>query len=267
MAKTIFITGASSGIGKATARFFQAKGWHVIATMRHPEKETELTGLENVTVLPLDVTSPEQILTTVQKAIALRPIDVVVNNAAFGIVGALEGTTDQDMQRILDTNVLGVIRVTRAFLPHFRERQSGVLISISSEGGFMAYPYFSLYHATKWAVEGWTESMAFELKPFGIQIKTILPGPTQTDFGNAIITAVHPDYEAGFNKFTNGYLMEEMVRKFQPVDLVTAVIYQAATDGKDQLRYLAGAVADSNYDKRMKLGADLFHKELEKAAM
>lgn len=149
----------------------------------------------------------------VEKAISFGQVDVVVNNAAFGIVGPLEGTADNEIQRILDTNILGVFRTTEEFLPHFRENKSGVFITVSSEGGLIAYPYFSLYHATKWAIEGWTESMAFELNPFGIQIKTVLPGPTNTDFGSSIIMASHPAYEARFNKFANGYMAEEMVNK------------------------------------------------------
>ncbi len=267
MAKTIFITGASSGIGKATAKLFQAKGWNVIATMRNPAKEMELTELENVTILPLDVTNPEQIKSTVEKAISLGNVDVVVNNAGFGIVGAFEGSSDNEIERLLDTNILGVIRVTKEFLPHFRKNKSGVFITVSSEGGLIAYPFFSLYHATKWAIEGWTEGMAFELKPFGIQIKSVLPGPTKTDFGSSIIYASHPEYDEAFNKFANGYMAEEMVNKFQPTEIVAEVIYEAATDGKNQVRYLAGEIATKNYAKFLKLGADEFHKEMEKKAL
>ena len=115
MKKSIFITGASSGIGKGTAKFFHEKGWNVIATMRKPEKENELDQLENVHLLPLDVTDLDQIDKTVQEAIDLHPIDVVLNNAGYGTMGPLEGTTDQEIQDIINTNLLGVIRLTKAF--------------------------------------------------------------------------------------------------------------------------------------------------------
>src|SRR2546423_11081466 len=121
--KTIFITGASSGLGKATAKLFASKGWAVIATMRSPEKETELKAINNITLLPLDVTNPEQIKGTVEKAISSGDIDVVFNNAGYGLMGPLESTTDEQIVRQVNTNLLGVIRVTQAFIPYFRERQ------------------------------------------------------------------------------------------------------------------------------------------------
>lgn len=266
MAKTIFITGASSGIGKATAKFFQQKGWNVIATMRNPENETELTQLENVTLLPLDVTSFEQIKSTVAKAVSLGTIDVVLNNAGYGTVGALEGTTDNEIEQIVNTNLLGVIRLTREFIPHFRENKSGVFISISSIGGLVAYPFFSLYHTTKWAIEGWTESMAFELNQLGIQIKTVQPGPTKTDFvGRSLVIPEHPAYNEFFDGFKKIFFSDEVINSLAPAETVSEVIYEAATDGKNQLRYLVGDVANGDYNKRLELGAEEFHKELEKA--
>jgi NAD(P)-dependent dehydrogenase (short-subunit alcohol dehydrogenase family) len=266
MAKTIFITGASSGIGKVTAKFFQAKGWNVIATMRNPEKETELTHLENVTLLPLDVTNFEQIRSTVAEAISLGKIDVVLNNAGYGTVGALEGTTDNEIEQIVNTNLVGVIRLTKEFIPHFRENKSGVFITISSIGGLVAYPFFSLYHATKWAVEGWTESMAFELNQLGIQIKTVQPGGTKTDFvGRSLVIPEHPAYDEMFDGFKKIFFSEEVIASLAPAETVSEVIYQAATDGKNQLRYLVGELVSGEYNKRLELGAEEFHQELDKA--
>src|SRR5882724_11424357 len=126
--KTIFITGASTGLGKATAKLFASKGWNVIATMRKPENEKELTAISNITLLPLDVTNAEQVKTTAEKAIAMSNIDVVFNNAGYGLLGPLESTTDEQLKRQLDTNLLGVIRVTQAFIPYFREKQKGLFI-------------------------------------------------------------------------------------------------------------------------------------------
>jgi len=162
--KTIFITGASTGIGKAAAKLFAANGWKVIATMRKPESETELNLIGNITLLPLDVTNLDQIKETTQKAIALGPVDVVFNNAGYGLAGPLEGMADEQITKQLDTNLLGVMRVTQAFITHFREKQSGLFISTTSIGGLVTFPFFSIYHASKWALEGWSESMSFELK-------------------------------------------------------------------------------------------------------
>src|SRR5688572_6360704 len=132
MQRTIFITGASAGLGKSTAKLFQSKGWNVIATMRKPENETELTKLENVTVLKLDITDNTQIAETVQKVILQYSVDVVLNNAGYGLIGALEALTDEQITRQLDTNLLGVLRVTKAFTPYFREKKSGIFINITS---------------------------------------------------------------------------------------------------------------------------------------
>lgn len=122
--QTIFITGASSGLGKTTARLFQANGWKVIATMRNPEKETELGLLENVTLLPMDVTNPDQVTQTVQKAVTLG-VDVVLNNAGYGLVGGFEAYTDQQIRKQLETNLLGVLRVSQPFITYFREQKKG----------------------------------------------------------------------------------------------------------------------------------------------
>ena len=146
--KTIFITGASTGLGKATAQLFQNKGWKVIATMRNPDAAAELASLENVTVLPLDVTNPEQIRTTVNQALELGDIDLVYNNAGYGLIGPLEALTDDQIVKQLNTILLVVIRVSQAFIPYFRERKSGMFISTTSIGGLIAFPLSSTYHAT-----------------------------------------------------------------------------------------------------------------------
>src|ERR1700712_5257540 len=259
MQKTIFITGASSGLGKATAKLFQSKGWNVIATMRNPDKETELTKLENVTVLKLDVTSPEQIEETVNNVIKNHSVDIVLNNAGYGLVGALEAVSDEQIVRQIDTNLLGVIRVTKAFIPYFREKKSGLFLTTTSIGGLVTFPMDSLYHATKWALEGWSESLSFELGLHNIGIKTIAPGGIKTDFaGTSLDVAKHPAYENGLQKLFD--LMNP--DNFEPVEWIASTVYEAATDGKKQLRYVAGEFANQLYAKRLEIGAEAAVQEM-----
>jgi NAD(P)-dependent dehydrogenase (short-subunit alcohol dehydrogenase family) len=231
MHKTIFITGASSGLGKATAQLFHAKGWHVIATMRQPDQATELRQLPGITLLPLDVTDPAQITETVAQALALHPVD--------------------------NTNLLGVIRVTKAFIPYFREQGRGLFITTTSIGGLIGFPFSSVYHAAKWGLEGWTESMSFELAKLGIAIKTVAPGPIHTDFmSRSYDHATHPAYE----QWVNAFFAQAGGMTFASADSIAAVVYEAATDGKDQLRYVAGDVATALYNKRLELGQQGFYQ-------
>src|SRR6195952_727628 len=261
MQKTIFITGASSGLGKATAKLFQSKGWNVIATMRNPGKETELSKLENVTILKLDVTNPEQIQETVNKAIENHSIDVVLNNAGYGLVGALEAVSDEQIVRQINTNLLGVIRVTKAFIPYFREKKEGLFLTTTSIGGLLTFPLDSLYHATKWALEGWSESLSFELGLHNIGIKTIAPGGIKTDFaGTSLDVAKHPAYEEGLAKLFD--LMSP--DNFEPVEWIADVVYEAATDNKKQLRYVTGELANQLYSRRLEIGAEAAVKEMNK---
>ena len=263
MSKTIFITGASSGLGKATAKLFQSKNWNVIATMRNPENETELSQLENITLLPLDVTNLEQIKSTVEKAIALHSIDVVFNNAGYGLMGALEGLSDEKIMRQINTNLLGVLRVTKAFIPHFREKKSGLFISTTSIGGFMGFPLHSIYHATKFALEGWSESMSFELEKFGIGIKTIAPGGILTDFiGRSLDMNTYSEYQEIENKLLGS--IEEAFKSASTAEQIAEVVYEAATDGKNQVRYLAGVDANILYARRLQIGKEAFIKEIGK---
>jgi NAD(P)-dependent dehydrogenase (short-subunit alcohol dehydrogenase family) len=263
MGKTIFITGASTGLGKATAILFQQKGWNVIATMRDTDKATELSQLDHVKILPLDVTDPAQIKDTVNKAISSHTIDVVFNNAGYGLLGALEGLTDEQILKQLNTNLLGVIRVTQAFIPHFREKKSGLFISTTSIGGFLGFPLHSIYHAAKFGVEGWSESMSFELALHHIGIKTVAPGATATDFLNRSVEKnIHPAYKDLEDKLFNE--TETMMTKAVPAEQVAEVVFEAATDGKDQLRYLAGEDTRALFARRLEIGSEEFRKEIRK---
>jgi NAD(P)-dependent dehydrogenase (short-subunit alcohol dehydrogenase family) len=258
--KTIFITGASSGLGKATARLFAAKGWRVIASMRNPEKETDLRQLENVILVSLDVTDPVQIEKTAGEITRQYDLDVVFNNAGYGLVAPLEAVSDQQIARQFETNVLGVIRLTKAFIPYFREKGRGLFITTTSMGGVFGLPMSSVYCASKFAIEGWTEALFYELRQLGIGIKTVAPGGIKTDFaGRSLDTAGHPAYEK---------MMQQLFAGFDPAmftdaEKIAETVYEAVTDGKQQLRYLAGEDAKTLYSRMVSMGGDAFHKERE----
>lgn len=259
---TIFITGASTGLGKAAARLFASKGWQVIATMRKPEAEQELNMIDNITLLPLDVTQPGQIAAAVQAALDGHDVDVVFNNAGYGLMGPLEAISDDQLTRQMDTNLLGVIRVTQAFIPYFREKGKGLFITTTSIGGLITFPFSSVYHATKWALEGWSESMAFELGKIGVGIKTVSPGGIKTDFLNRSAEVnTHPVYEPWMQQLFAGFSEDD----FSTAEQIAEVVYEAATDGKDQLRYVAGADAQHLYAQRLELGDEAFRRQIGQA--
>jgi NAD(P)-dependent dehydrogenase (short-subunit alcohol dehydrogenase family) len=261
--KTIFITGTSGGLGKTAVQLFHSKGWNVIATMRNTDKAKDFEGMEGVSVLPLDISNPEQIKTTVASAIALSGnIDVVINNAAYGLIGPLEHTTDVQLTEVVDTNLLGAIRVTKAFIPHFREKKSGLFINITSIAGLTTFPFDSLYHAVKFGLEGWSEGMSYELAQFGIGIKTVAPGHIKTGFGsNAVITSGEP-YTAAMDHFLEVIADPQMSEKGSTAEDVAAVVYEAVTDGKDKVHYVAGDDAKAMYGRRLEIGAEATIKEM-----
>lgn len=258
MSQTIFITGASTGLGKATAKLFAARGWNVIATMRRPENDTELRQLPNVRLLPLDVTDVAQIQEATRQALAWGPVDVVFNNAGYGVFGALEATPDEQLVRQMETNFLGVVRVTQAFIPAFRERRAGLFITTSSSAGLMAFPVSSMYDASKWALEGWSESLSFELSQFGIGIKNIEPGLISTDMSHSSVIIAHPAYEAVTSKFFAAISDPTLV--VSTPEQIAEVVYEAATDGKDTLRYVCGEDAKSMYAQRLAVGDEAFRQ-------
>lgn len=256
--KTIFITGASSGIGKASAKLFQSKGWKVIATMRTPDKETELDMLDHVTLLALDVTNPQQIKSCVQKAISMGTVDVVLNNAGHGLFGPAEAVTDEQITRQVNTNLLGPFRVMQAFIPYFRERQNGLFVNTTSMAGLTGFPLSSMYNATKWALEGLSECLSIELAPFNIGVKTVSPDATKTRLFSSADLAAHPQYDAIIQKMLGG-----IEQSTEPAD-IAEVIYGAVTDAKDQLRYPAGAAVTKIYNRRLEIGPEASRKETTK---
>ncbi len=263
MKKTIFITGASSGLGKATAKLFAARGWNVIATMRNPDQENELNKIDGITLLSLDVTNIKQIETAVTKAISIAHVDVVFNNAGYGLAGPFEGTTDEQITQQINTNLLGVMRVTKAFIPFFRERGAGIFITTTSIGGLVAFPFNSVYHATKWGLEGWSESLAFELNKFGIEVKTVSPGGISTDFASrSLVLSEHPAYTKLLDKALQAFMDPKRRKSHSTAEQIAEVVFTAATDGKKILRYVAGPDAIALYAQRMEAGDELFRKNI-----
>jgi short-subunit dehydrogenase len=244
--KTVLITGSSTGIGRAAAKLFQSQGWNVIATMRSPEKETELNTLDNVLVTALDVTKQDTIDAAIHKGIGtFGTIDVLINNAGFGMMGIAEASDEALMQKIFDVNVFGLIRTTKAILPHMRGNRNGLILNVTSIVGLFTLPYQGLYHATKHAVEGFTGSIQYELKPLGIDVKLVEPGGVHTEFINNISLTGNDDiadYKEGLEKYMGA--IQNYMDHLSTSESIAAIIYTAVTDNKEQLRYLAGPDAE-----------------------
>lgn len=244
--KTIFITGASTGIGRATVKHFAERGWNVVATMRSPERETEFISLHNVLVLRLDVEKEDTIQSALAEAIErFGKIDVLLNNAGYGTMGLIEAATEKQIRRQFEVNVFGLIRMTKAMLPHFRSNQEGLLINISSMGGRVTFPTMSLYHSSKFAVEGFSESVSYELASQNIRVKLIEPGAIKTDFGGRSMEFFFNDALTDYKGFTTAFRsklgeMEKQPTYASPPEIVAETIYQAATDGTKQFRYVVG---------------------------
>ncbi|AEV39874.1 short-chain dehydrogenase/reductase SDR (plasmid) [Pseudovibrio sp. FO-BEG1] len=255
MSNTILITGASSGIGKSTAKYFHDKGWNIIATMRQPEKEEELTKLDNTLVTRLDVTDEASIEAAVAEGIArFGKIDVLLNNAGYGAYGPLEAFSMDKIRRQFETNVIGLIAVTKGVLPHLRANKSGTIVNISSIGGQMTFPLGALYHGTKFAVEGISEALHYELEAAGIKMKIVEPGMIRTDFAGRSFDFTNDESLTEYQGVVQAFFgaMSGDMPSSDPI-VVAEVIYTAVTDGTDTLRYRAGPDAVQFLDNRKAL--------------
>ncbi|MCW0979917.1 SDR family oxidoreductase [Agrobacterium sp. BT-220-3] len=247
MTGTILITGTSSGLGRATAKLFQAKGWNVIATMRDPASETELTQLANTLVTRLDVQDAVSITAAVAAGLAaFGRIDALVNNAGYGAYGPLETTPLKSIRRQYEVNVLGLMATTKALLPHFRANRSGTIVNISSMGGRIAFPTGTLYHGTKFAVEGFSEALQYELAPIGIRVKIVQPGMINTDFSGRSFEYNNDPALVEYQPLIQGMgdLVSSMKEHTSSPEAIAEVVYEATTDESDRLRYIAGADAE-----------------------
>lgn len=200
MQRTWFITGTSSGFGRIMTEQLLARGDRVAATLRTPAALADLQARypQQLWVARLDVTDDAAIDTVLARAFTeLGRIDVIISNAAYGLFGAAEELSGAQVRRQLDTNLLGAIQLIRSALPWLRKQGGGRVIQVSSEGGQIAYPNFSVYHATKWGIEGFVEAVAQEVAPFGIEFTLAEPGPTPTNFAAGLDTApAMADYDA-----------------------------------------------------------------------
>ncbi len=249
---TILITGASSGIGRATALRFQSEGWNVIATMRDPSA-SDLGDLDNVLVTRLDVTDSASIEAAVNAGIdRFGAIDVLLNNAGYGAYGPLEAFSTDRIRRQFDTNVIGLLEVTKAVLPHMRTRRAGAIVNISSIGGQITFPLGTLYHGTKFAVEGLSEALHYELEPLGIRVRIVQPGMIKTDFGGRSFDFAMDDSLEDYapSAAAMGRLFGKLAANPSSPEVVADVIWQAANETGDQLRFRAGADATDLLDRR-----------------
>jgi NAD(P)-dependent dehydrogenase (short-subunit alcohol dehydrogenase family) len=239
MAKTILITGASSGIGRTTALYFAAKGWSVAATMRNPLKADSALQHPQISLFALDVTKADSIAQAITDTLnRYKKIDVLVNNAGYGLFGPIEAISSQQIQQQFATNLFGLIGVTQQILPVMRGAGEGLIVNVSSIIGRMALPYASSYIATKFAVEGLSESIRYELEPFHIRVKLIEPGSISTEFSKGSMQmAMSNPYRASMTKFL-GVFTKANSAGAKPEE-VAKVIYRAANDRSNRLRYLA----------------------------
>ena len=251
--KTILVTGASSGIGEATAHHFQANGWNVIATMRDPAKGDTFADLDNVLVTRLDVTDAASIPAAVSAGITrFGKIDVLLNNAGYGAYGALEAFTMERIRRQFDTNVIGLLEVTRAVLPHMRENRSGTIINISSIGGQITFPLGTLYHGTKFAVEGLSEALHYELEPLGIRVRIVQPGMIRTNFGGSSFDFAMDESLSDYAPTAGamGRLFGKLASNPSAPQTVAEIIWEAAHEAGGRLRFRAGEDAERLLSER-----------------
>ncbi|MFW5702507.1 MAG: SDR family oxidoreductase [Candidatus Dojkabacteria bacterium] len=247
--KVVIITGSSSGIGKATAKYFAEKGWQVVATMRSPEKEEELAENKGIELMKLDVTDTKQREEVVAKTVKqYGRVDALVNNAGYGLVGPFETIEPEQIEQQFKVNVLSLFEMTRAVLAQMKSQRSGVIINISSMGGRLAIPMMSPYHSTKFAVEGFSESIQYELNKIGMRVKLVEPGTIKTDFyGRSLVDGakdedkVPEEYAKLYESFNK--TMDTAGSSGADPKSVAKVIYKAATDKSKRLRYPAAGGA------------------------
>ncbi|MER5539572.1 oxidoreductase [Streptomyces mirabilis] len=256
------VTGASSGIGKETALALVAAGFDVVGTSRDTSR---VTPLGSVTFLDLDVASDASVAAAVQEVSErFGRIDVLVNNAGVGSMGAAEETSIEQSQGVFDTNVFGVMRMVNEVLPHMRAQRRGRIINISSVLGFLPQPYMAVYAASKHAIEGYSESLDHEVRDHGIRALIVEPAYTKTGFEANSAKPDTPLHAYAKQRLTVDRVMAEAIRDGDAPAVVAKAIVAAATDAKPRLRYTAGPMAGRARILRRVTPAQVFDKQIRK---
>jgi NAD(P)-dependent dehydrogenase (short-subunit alcohol dehydrogenase family) len=252
--KVAVITGSSSGIGLESALILGRNGYNTYATMRSLDKDTSIKAVVQneglpIRVVQLDVTDDTSVKNAIDHIISeAGRIDLLVNNAGYGLVGALEDLAMEEIKSQYETNLFGLIRVTQAVLPTMRKQRSGRIINISSGAGIFGYPGGSAYVSTKFAVEGLSESIAYELEPFGIKVILVEPGFIKTNFGNAMVMAKKAqDTASPYSELMQKTMASttKLAKNASDAELVASIILEAASNPNPRLRYLAGKDVES----------------------
>jgi NAD(P)-dependent dehydrogenase (short-subunit alcohol dehydrogenase family) len=252
------VTGSSSGIGFETALLLARNGFNTYASMRNLEKSKNITEIANREKLPLqviqlDVKDDKSVKEAIDKIVVAenQRIDILINNAGYGLLGALEDLSIEEIKAQFETNLFGVVRVTQEVLPFMRKQNNGIIVNISSVGGVIGIPGLSAYHSTKFALEGLSESISYELEPFGIRVVIIEPGFVRTNIMNSSIIAK----KASDRKSPYFSSIQQLEKSFKsamentsassPPEEVAKVILQAVTSERPKLRYAVGNDASS----------------------
>jgi NAD(P)-dependent dehydrogenase (short-subunit alcohol dehydrogenase family) len=267
-AKTVLITGSNSGIGKATAMHFSHAGWNVAATMRSIEAGAMLEKHNGIRLYRLDVTDAASVTQAFYDVTRdFGGIDVVVNNAGYGLAGVFEAISDEALERQFATNVLGLMRVTREAIVHMRTRGGGTIVQISSMGGRITFPLYAPYHATKWAVEGFSESLHYELKDLNIRLKLIEPGLIKTEFAGRSAEMVFPADPSAYDPFVKKFTAaaSKALKDAVDPDIVARTIVEASSDTSSKLRYPVGKPSPMLLGLRKMLSDNSFFGLIRKA--
>jgi NAD(P)-dependent dehydrogenase (short-subunit alcohol dehydrogenase family) len=259
--KVVIVTGSSTGIGRAAVETFSKAGWIVAATMRTPAKEKELGNLPGVELKVLDVTNTASIKQAIKDVYdRYGRIDAVVNNAGYGLVGVFEDTTEEQIRRQFETNVFGLMAVCREVIPYLRKQGFGRIINISSVGGRITLPLYSSYHSTKWAVEGFTESLQFELAPFGIRTVLIEPGAIKTDFYDRSADRAKLPNSSPYKSYADQVYnqFDTAAKGAEGPQVVAKKILQAASVKSPKTRYAVGGNAPALIALRKVLPESVF---------
>jgi NAD(P)-dependent dehydrogenase (short-subunit alcohol dehydrogenase family) len=271
--KVALVTGSSSGIGLETSLLLARNGFQTFATMRNVDKGKEISAIAAreklpVKIVQLDVTDDVSVKYAIEKILLeAGRIDVLINNAGYGLGGAFEDSSMNEIKSQYETNVFGLIRVTQAVLPAMRKQESGTIVNISSGAGRAGYPGASVYVSSKFAIEGLSESIAFELEPFGIRVILVEPGVIRTNFANGMVIAKKAQdpnslYSQIMQKMSTNW--QYMMENGSDAKLVAQVVLNAITTSKDpELRYLAGKDIEAWMEARKSMSDSQFYNMMK----